>query len=288
MSELGAGTPNRVLLREFLNVNSDAFVLLLLRNQPSILHYARGFFDDDETAINVTRRALRRGFRQLSRLRRNSLFSSYLIGVLREELKRRGKNRVPDTVGPLWAGLAGLPRVQREVVFYYFQGMPLSEVARIRSEAPSQTRSRFSKALCHVAKKAAMGGAVVSGRPRDLPDGCAAHDEVFLSLADALLPDRHNRIVKHAAECPTCHLKMNHSRELFARIREDITPFVQHEALLNQIPGPSNLTTMLGAAAVITITLVGFLLIRWGIKDAVTTVRDPAASAEQIRLLEKP
>ena len=143
----------RELIREYLAGDTGAFRLLLQRQQPSVLHYAGGFLPDAAEAQAVARRALRRGFRQIPRLRRNSLLSSFMLGILRSELSKRGNRSAPDDVDPLWAGLAGLPRVQREVVFLHFQGMALRQVALVRSEAPGLTFSRFGKALCHVAKK---------------------------------------------------------------------------------------------------------------------------------------
>ena len=261
MQQRDVTTTDRTLMEAFLSGDSDAFRLLIERHQPSLLHYARGFLADQEAARDVVRRALWVGFRRLPRLRRNSLLSSFLIGILREELKRRGISKAPNDVRPLWAGLAGLPRVQREVIVLYFQGMSLRDIAHTRHESPSQTRARFANGLGHVAKK--FSGAT-SGDP--IPEGCLAREDIFLGLAGALGEEEERRIEEHAAQCEFCGQRHQAARRLFDCVHEEIRPLIEEPPLLTQVPGPSFLSTAVTAAAITAIGLVVFFLLRGALR----------------------
>ena len=281
MANLDTNSANRTLMRELLGGNTAAFDLLLVRHQPSILHYALGFVQDKQAAEAVARRVFQRGFRQLARLRRNSLFSSFLIGILRKELGAMGLSSAPPGVSPLWAGLAGLPRVQREVVFLYFQGMPLRQVAHIRHEAPSHTRSRFSKALCHVARKSGHGGS-----RRELPAGCIRQDHVYIWLAGALDASEREALAGHVARCEACAQRHREGEELFARLREDIGAVTDVPPVLTQVPGPSLLSTLLGPAAILALAILGFFLLRAAFDGEVTTLEELPAG--EVREVEQP
>ena len=257
MNDLDRTTPERVLIRECLNGEKKAFRLLLERHQPSVLHYARGFVASDDEARSVSRRALRIGFRQLPHLRRNSLFSSFLIGVLRKELRKRGLASAPEDVSRLWAALAGLPRVQREVVFLFFQGLSIPEIARVRGEPPSQTRSRLVNGLHHVAKKIDEENA-----ESDSPSLCPSRGELILADLDAIPPERKEVVAGHTRECPVCRARAEKSGELVRRLREHITELSRVPPLLDQIPGPSVLSTVLVAGAILGVTFLCFVLLR--------------------------
>jgi DNA-directed RNA polymerase specialized sigma24 family protein len=257
MQQRDVTTTDRTLMEAFLSGDSDAFRLLVERHQPSLLNYACGFLADQEAARAVVRRALWVGFRQLPRLRRNSLLSSFLIGILRGELKRRGISKAPNDVRPLWAGLAGLPRVQREVIVLHFQGMALRDIAHTRHESPSQTRARFANGLGHVAKKfsgAAPGDAI--------PEGCLAREDIFLGLAGALGAEEERRIEEHVAQCEFCGQRHENARRLFDCLREEIRPLLEEPPLLTQIPGPSFLSTAVAAAVITGVGLLAFVLLR--------------------------
>jgi DNA-directed RNA polymerase specialized sigma24 family protein len=281
MEPLDATTADRVLIREYLYGNVEAFRLLSARHQPSLLHYARGFVPSEEAAQAVVRRALRRGFGQLPRLRPNSLLSSFLIGILRDELKRQGTPSAPPDVDPLWAGLAGLPRVQREVVFLFFGGFDLRDVARIRHEAPSHTRARFANALSHVAKKAG-----VYAPAAELPPGCLPVEEIHLLEAGALPPERAAAIASHTARCERCAERHQAGAAFIARLRETISPLNRVSPILPQIPGPSLWSTAIGSGIVLALAVICFLLARLALEDRAKPVRELPSG--EVRVLEEP
>jgi len=257
VNDLDRTTPERVLIHKCLNGEKNAFRLLLERHQPSVLHYARGFVASDEEARSVARRALRVGFRRLPHLRRNSLFSSFLIGVLRKELRKKGLASAPEDVSRLWAALAGLPRVQREVVFLFFQGLSIPEIARARGEPPSQTRSRLVNGLHHVAKKIDE-----ENEENHSPSTCPSRGELILAELDAIPPERKKAVTGHAQECPVCRARAEKSGELIRRLENDIRGLSRLPPLLEQIPGPSVLSTVLAAGAILGATFLCFLLLR--------------------------
>ncbi len=284
MAELDADSPDQTLIREYLRGSIEAFRILLVRHQPSILHYASGFLPDGDRARAVARRALSKGFARLPRLRRNSLFSSFLIGILRHELRKEGKKKAGDGVAPLWSGLAGLPRVQREVVFLFFQGTRLGDVARIRHEPPSQTRSRFTNALHHVAKKAYDQPVRGRAEPR-----CLGQDEIYLWLAEALPPARKRALEEHAAACESCKRRCEAASEFFDTLRRDIKPLTSAPPLVDRMPGPSIVPTVVATAAILLAALVCFLLLRATFREDVTPVRElPGGEVQALELKHDP
>jgi hypothetical protein len=188
---------------------------------------------------------------------------------LRDELKKKGKKKADDNVAPLWSGLAGLPRVQREVVFLFFQGSSLHDVARTRHEPPSQTRSRFTNALHHVAKK--LRGQPVVGRAEP---GCVGQDEMYLGLAEALPAPRKTALTEHVAACGTCKQRHEAAQELFGVLRRDIEPAAGAPPVLEQMPGPSIISTIVATAAIVLVALLCFLLLRSALEETVAPVKN--------------
>ena len=239
--------------------NEEAFQTLVARLQPSLVHYACGFSLDMARAEATGLRTIETVFGHLPRLRHNSLLSSYAIGILRKELRKEGLPSAPDGVPVLWTALAGLPRVQREVVFLYFQGHPLAEAARMRREPPSHTRARFTRALMHVARKIGLADPAVAG---PLPPRCVRGDHVYLAVAGEAPPREGAAWREHAAACPACGARFERAEKLFAAVRADIGGFAARPPLAARMPGPPGAATWIGVALILAAALAAFLLLR--------------------------
>ncbi len=239
--------------------NEEAFRALLGRLQPSLVHYAWGFSMDMARAEAVCLRVIEMVFGHLPRLRHNSLLSSYAIGILRKELKKEGMPTAPDHVPALWAALAGLPRVQREVVFLFFQGHALADVARMRREPPSHTRARLTRALVHVARRTGLAGPGAAG---SLPPRCVRIDHVYLAVAGESAPRECATWRDHAAACPTCGARFEKAEKLFATVRADIGAFAARPPFAVRMPGPPRVATWIGLAVILGAALAAFLALR--------------------------
>ncbi len=271
-------TPNHELIRECIGGDADAFRLLVARLQPSLVHYAWGFTLDMARAEEASLAVVRTVFAHLPRLRHNSLLSSYAIGLLRKELKKQGLAAAPANVPASWAALAGLPRVQREVVFLFFQGTSITDIAHIRREPPSHTRTRLTRALVHVARRTALAGPYMPGLP---PPRCFRVDHVYLAVADEL--PRHERapFKEHVGRCPACAAQLAAAEKLFAALRKEIGPFLARPPLTTVQPGPSRLATFVGAAAVVAVAFAAFLALRSVFGPAALPVTETPAGQTQ-------
>ncbi|HAK97226.1 MAG TPA: hypothetical protein DCM87_20110 [Planctomycetes bacterium] len=239
--------------------SEEAFQALIARLQPSLVHYAWGFSMDMARAEAVSLRTIEMVFGHLPRLRHNSLLSSYAIGILRKELRKEGLPSAPDNVPALWAALAGLPRVQREVVFLHFQGHALSEVAHMRREPPSHTRARLTRALMHVARRIGLAG---PGSAGPLPPRCVRIDHVYLAVAGEAAPRECAAWKEHAAACPACGARFEKAEKLFAAVRADIGAFAARPPLALRMPGPPRAATWIGVAVILAAALAAFLALR--------------------------
>lgn len=217
--------------------------LFLERQQPSILHYAAGYMGDAEKRRGVVLHILKRGIGQLHKLRANSLCSSYLLGLLRRHLRRAECMTPLAEAGPLWHGLAKLSRVQREVMFLFFQGHSFSDIAAIRNDAPGLVRSRFVRALQHVRNKVLDMTAADTALHGAASWDDACHEwppDMFILLKAGVLQDQPRKALEaHCAACPACQKNREGVSAFFGLLREEIQPFAAPPPLLRRLPGLS-------------------------------------------------
>ena len=228
-----------------------------------------GFLHDRAKAEALARRVLVKAFRKLSRLKHNSLFSSYLLGLLRKELRDQGLAEAPPGLSNLWLALAGLPRVQREVVFFFFQGFDVHDIARLRREPYAQSRARFTKALAHISRKT-----VGRDAPDALPPDCLRQELTFLLAAREAAQGERNRAETHLQLCAACKQRMSRTTRLFEMLEKEISPHVLPEPLLNGIPGPSRIWAFGGAAAAMLAAAGVFFALWFACGELVVPIRE--------------
>ncbi len=272
---------DRTLIHECLQGNREAVRLLVERHQTSLFHYACGFTPDAEEARRIVARAFRRSLLQLPRLRRNSLLSSFLIGQLRKELTRSGFKQAGRHASEIWRALAGLPRVQREVVFLYFQGFDIRELARIRNEPASYCRSRLGNALCRIVRRIKKGGTDTENNDQNtapsVPAGCLEDQELHLAAAGSLAGRREEDAQKHLAHCAFCRRRAEEAAGVFESVRREIESAKLDKPLIEDMPSPSGASALIAIGVVIAAVLLVYLLLRGPLQTTVKSL--PPASA---------
>ncbi len=276
---------DKEILKELLKGEHSHFSLLVQRTQPGILHYASPFFDDPSDARTCVRDILQNVFKHLYKLKRNSLFSSYLLGVLKKELRNAGRTLKGRKVSPFWKSLSKISRVQREVLLLFFQGYAIEEIALIREESKGLTRSRLVKGIKTAAAKINLfenggpdepgaGDAVFRHKEvaQDPASPCPGTDQICLFHTGALPPEKRRPLADHLEKCRTCADYSAAISGLLNNLREEAAPFLYAPEVLRRPPAPSALWALLGAAAIVLVTALLFFLCKGHFKDKVTVL----------------
>ena len=140
----------------------EEFVRLVREHSRSMFRAARALLDSDAAAEDAVGEAVLLAWQSFPRLRDPSAAKSWLLRicvncacgqrrktgreVALEGLEERAAPARDEALSDLWRAVCSLPRDQRlAVLLYYYEDMPVAEIARTLGIAQGTVKSRLSR-----------------------------------------------------------------------------------------------------------------------------------------------
>ena len=143
------------------------FAQLVTGHSRSLFRAARALLDSDAAAEDAVGEAVLLAWQSFPRLRDPSAAKSWLLRicvncacgqrrktgreVALEGLEERAAPERDEALSDLWRAVCSLPRDQRlAVLLYYYEDMPVAEIARTLGIAQGTVKSRLSRGRDHL------------------------------------------------------------------------------------------------------------------------------------------
>ena len=140
----------------------EEFVRLVREHSRSMFRAARALLDSDAAAEDAVGEAVLLAWQSYPRLRNPAAAKSWLLRicvncaygqrrktgreVALEGLEERAAPERDEALSDLWRAVCSLPRDQRlAVLLYYYEDMPVAEIARTLGIAQGTVKSRLSR-----------------------------------------------------------------------------------------------------------------------------------------------